>query len=105
MNETSPAAEPSAPARRLRAVMAACRLRVRWPGTRRALTPEQRARAAEAFDARESCLTAGKKLLDTAHPAFRAVTAIRGEAEACWRSMSLPFPEPGVRLVPQGRIP
>src|SRR5206468_1239403 len=44
-------------------------------------------------------LSAGKKLLDTAHSAFRAVTAIRGKVDAYWKGMSLPFPEPGVRLI------
>ena len=41
--------------------------------------PEQKAQAAEAFDAEGQFLSAGKKLIDTSHTAFRAVTAIRGK--------------------------
>jgi hypothetical protein len=96
---------PSAdPARRLRTTMAACRVQFTWLGTQKSLTPEQRARAASAFDADAPSLSAGKKLLDTRHPAFRAVTAVRGQIEAYWRGLSLPFPEPGVRLLRQDSL-
>lgn len=87
------------PAQRLRSTMAAARVPFTWMGTRKALNPEQKARAAEAFDAEGQFLSAGKKLIDTTHPAFRAVTAIRGQADAYWKGISLPFPEPGVRLI------
>ncbi|WP_435011921.1 hypothetical protein P12x_006155 (plasmid) [Tundrisphaera lichenicola] len=87
------------PARRLRATMAAARVSFTWFGVQKALTREQKARAAEAFDAEGPFLSAGKKLIDTRHVAFRAVTAIRGKADAYWRGQSLPFPEPGVRLI------
>jgi hypothetical protein len=79
--------------------MAAARVSFTWLGVQKTLTREQKARAAEAFDAQGPFLSAGKKLLDTTHPAFRAVTAIRGKVDAYWRGMSLPFPEPGVRLI------
>jgi hypothetical protein len=87
------------PAQRLRATMAAARVSYTWLGTQRSLNPEQKARAAEAFGAEGQYLSAGKKLLDTTHPAFRAVTAIRGQVDAYWKGLSLPFPEPGVRLI------
>ena len=95
---------PDAPADRLRATMAACRVQFCWLGTQKSLTPEQRAAAACAFDADGRALSAGKKLLDVAHPAFRAVTAVRGQVESYWRSLTLPFPEPGVRLIRQERV-
>ena len=92
------------PAQRLRATMAACRVQFTWFGTRKTLTPEQRAQAAEAFDAQGAFLSAGKKLLDLKHPAFRAVTAVRGKIGSCWRGLSLPYTEPGVRLIRQDRV-
>jgi hypothetical protein len=79
--------------------MAAVRVSFTWLGTRKSLTPEQRAEAAQPFDAEGQSLSAGKKILDNRHPAFRAVTAIRGKIASAWKSMSLPFPEPGVRLI------
>ena len=79
--------------------MAAARVSFTWMGTQKTLNPDQKARAAEAFGAEGQYLSAGKKLLDTGHSAFRAVTAIRGKADAYWRGLSLPFPEPGVRLI------
>ena len=86
-------------AERLRQSMAAMRLSFRWLGTRKTLSPEQRSQAAESFGAEGEFLTAGKKLLDTRHPRFRAVNAIRGTALAFFKASSLPFPEPAVRLL------
>jgi hypothetical protein len=42
--------------------------------------------------------------MDTRHTAFRAVTAVRTKATDYWRGLSLPFPEPGVRLIKQGKV-
>src|SRR5437868_3582461 len=89
------------PAERLRTTMTAIRLSFAWFGTRKTLTPEQRGQAAEPFDAQGDYLSAGKKLLDTKHPAFKAVTNVRGRAVAYWRGISLPFPESGIRLIRQ----
>jgi hypothetical protein len=84
--------------------MAAVRVSFTWLGTRKSLTPEQRAEAAQPFDAEGQSLSAAKKILDNRHPAFRAVTAIRGKIASAWKSMSLPFPEPGVRLIKRDQI-
>ena len=87
------------PARRLRSTMAAARVSFTWMGTQKTLNAEQKARAAETFGAEGQYLSAGKKLIDTGHSAFRAVTAIRGKVDSYWKGLSLPFPEPGVRLI------
>ncbi len=92
------------PADRLRTTMAAVRVFMSWMGTRKTLTAEQRAEAAEPFGTDVRFLSAGKRLLDISHPAFKAVTAVRGKVIAYWKSMSLPYPEPGIRLIRQDRI-
>ena len=92
-------ADTSDPAGRLRATMAASRVHFRWFGTQKSLSSEQRAVAADSFDAEGSYLSATKRLVDVKHPAFRAVTAIRTRITDGWRSRSLPYPEPGVRLI------
>ncbi|MEN6498271.1 MAG: hypothetical protein ABFD16_28560 [Thermoguttaceae bacterium] len=86
-------------AQRLRATMAAMRLSFTWFGTRKTLTQEQKSQAADTFGAEGEFLSAGKKLVDTKHPAFRAVTTVRNRAIAYFRGVSLPYPEPGLRLV------
>jgi hypothetical protein len=91
-------------AQRLRITMAACRVRFAWPGVEKALTPEQTARAARHFEATPQSLRATKRLIDIHHPAFRAVTSIRGEIESYWRGLTLPFPETGVRLIPLDEV-
>lgn len=88
-------------ASRLRTTMAAVRVCFTWFGTRKSLNTEQKAQAAESFGAEGQFLTAGKKLLDSSHPAFKAVTAIRGHIVSQWKGISLPFPEPGIRLIRQ----
>lgn len=88
----------------LRTTMAAVRVSFTWFGTRRTLSAEQKAQAADTFGAEGSFLSAGKKLLDTRHPVMKAATAVRGRIVALWRAMSLPYPEPGVRLIRQDRI-
>ena len=97
-------AQPATPAERLRTTMAACRIQFTWFGTKKSLTAEQKAQAAETFDAEGQFLSAGKKLLDTKHTAYRAVTAIRTKITEYWRGLTLPFPEPGVRLIKHDEI-
>ncbi len=88
----------------LRNSSAAVRLSFTWMGVRRSLTSHQRSIAADSFGAEGDFLSAGKKLIDTKHPKFKAVTAIRGEAVSMWKSLSLPWPEPGIRLIRREQI-
>ena len=88
-------------AQRLRTTMAAVRLAFTWLGVRKTLAPEQRTTAARAFQADRELLSASKLILDTKNPAYRAVAAVRSEASTYWRNLTLPFPEAGVRLLPQ----
>ena len=88
----------------LRAITAAIRLSFTWFGTRKTLTPEQKAQAADTFGAEGDFLSAGKKLIDTRHPAFKSVTSVRGRIVSYWRGISLPYPEPGIRLIRQDDV-
>jgi hypothetical protein len=84
--------------------MAAVRVMFTWFGTRKTLTPAQKSEAADTFGAEGEFLSAGKKLIDTRHPAFKEVTAVRGRIVNFWKGLSLPYPEPGIRLIRQGDI-
>ena len=99
-----PVETSSSPAARLRTTMAAVRLAFTWFGVRKTLSPVQKAEAAATFDAAGNFLSAGKKLLDTSHPAYKAVTSVRGQILAFWRGISLPFPDPGIRLIRQDDV-
>ena len=92
------------PAQWLRETTAAVRVSFTWMGVRKTLTPEQRNQAADSFGAEGDYLSARKKLLDTKHTAYKEVTAIRGKVIAHWKSLTLPFPEPGIRLIRQHQI-
>jgi hypothetical protein len=91
-------------AQRLRTTMAAVKLSFTWLGVRKTLAPEQRTTAARAFHADRELLSASKFILDTKNPAYRAVAAVRSEASSYWRTVTLPFPEAGIRLLPQNSL-
>lgn len=100
-----PTTRPSTtPAQRLRTSTAAVRLSFTWFGVRKSLSAEQKAQAAESFGAEGDCLSAAKRLLDTKHPAFKAVAAVKNKATGFWKSLSLPYPESGIRLIRQDRV-
>ena len=100
----SESSQPVTPAQYLRGITAAVRVAFTWFGTRKSLSPEQKAEAADAFGAEGNYLSAAKKLLDTKHPAFKAVTSVRGRILSYWKGNSLPFPEPGLRLIRQDDV-
>jgi hypothetical protein len=101
LEEEPQALEARRPADRLQATMVAVRVSLRWLGVRKTLTREQKTQAAESFGAQGDFLSAGKKLLDTRHPVFQAVSAVRHQIGCYWKAVSLPFPEPGIRLIRQ----
>ncbi len=92
------------PAQWLRETTAAVRVSFTWFGVRKALTNEQKSQAAEPFGAEGDFLSARKKLLDTKHTAYKEVTSLRGKVSAYWKALTVPFPEPGVRLIRQHEI-
>lgn len=94
----------SIPAQRLRTTMAGVRLSVTSLGVRKSLTPQQKSQAADTFGAEGAYVSAAKKLLDTAHPAFKRVTGVKNQAVNYWKGLSLPYPEPGLRLIRQDDI-
>ena len=91
-------------AQRLRATFAAVRVCFTWFGVRKSLSTEQKAQAAEQFGAEGQFLSAAKKLLDTRDPKFRRVTSVRSRVVAYWKALSLPYPEPGMRLIKQDDV-
>ncbi|TWT51380.1 hypothetical protein Pla22_41580 [Rubripirellula amarantea] len=84
---------------RLQAETTAVRLKIHWPGVRKTLSQDQTRQAAGTFDADIKSVSASKKLLDTRHPAFRAATAVRKQAADYWKNHTLPYVEPGMRLI------
>lgn len=89
---------------RLRENFSACRLKFKWLGTSKTLSADQKSQAAEAFDADSGSISAGKRLIDVKHDAWKALTSIKSQATKYWKDNSLPFPETGLRLIRQDRI-
>lgn len=103
-NPTPSTPSSTSSAQWLRQISAAVKVAFTWFGIRKTLTPEQKTQAAEPFGAEGDYLSARKKLLDTHHPAYKDVTAMRGKIGSYWKCLTLPFPEPGVRLIRQEHV-
>lgn len=88
-------------AREMRQNMGAVKLSFSWMGTQRKLSDAQTKQAADTFDAATELVKASKRLIDTKHPAYRAATAIKSQAQAFWRGITLPYPQEGIRLIRQ----
>ena len=101
---TTGATETTPASNRLRSTMAAARLGFTWLGVRKSLSSTQKDQAANSFGAEGKFLSAGKKLLDTSHPAYKGVTSVRSRAVSYWKGISLPFPEPAIRLIRQDTV-
>ena len=91
-------------ASRLRRVAAAVRVALHWWGVHRSLSPQQKEEVGLTYAADARLVTAGKKLLDTRHEAFRRLTAIRTRLGNYWRGLTLPYTEPGIRLIRQSDV-
>lgn len=102
--EDPAAASETTSAARLKAITTAIRVAISWFGVSKSLTPQQKSQAADAFGAEGEFLSAGKKLIDVRHPAYKAVTNVRGRIIALWKGLTLPFPQPGVRLIRQDDV-
>lgn len=92
------------PAERLRRTAAAVRVSLHWWGTHRRLTDEQKEEVSAGYRADSRFLTAGKRIIDVRHESYRKLTSLRTLIINFWRSMTLPFTEPGIRLLRQSDI-
>lgn len=91
-------------ARDIRSNMGAVKVSFSWLGTRRSLSDSQTRQAATQFDADAELVSAYKKLIDTKHPAFKAVTAVKNQVISYWRGITMPYPIEGVRLIKRDDI-
>src|ERR1700736_3280735 len=92
------------PGQRLRRLAAAVRVHFTWWGVHRTLTAQQKEEVGLAYDADARFLTAGKKIVNVRHEAFRRLTSVRTRAVNYWRGLTLPYVEPGVRLIRQADV-
>ena len=96
--------DQASPAQRLRRLAAAVRVHFTWWGTHKTLNSQQKEEVGQAYDADSRLLTAGKKLIDTRHDAFRKLTSLRTRIVQYWPGITLPYTEPGIRLLRQSDV-
>jgi hypothetical protein len=88
----------------LRIETTAVKVSISWLGTRKTVTEYQRDAMASPFGADARAISASKRLLDSKHPTWKALVKTKGEAKRAIEEMTLPFPEDGLRLLPNDRI-
>src|SRR5437588_5352220 len=91
--------DTATPAQRLRRTAAAVRVHFTWWGVHKTLTAQQKEEVSASYGADMRFLTAGKKLVNVRHDAFRKLTSLRSSIVKFWKGMSLPYVEPGLRLI------
>ena len=96
--------DDASPAQRLRRTAAAVRVHFTWWGVHKTLTAQQKEEVGLTYAADARFLTAGKKLVDTRHETFRRLTSVRSRATNYWRGLTLPYTEPGIRLIQQSNV-
>lgn len=79
--------------------MSGVRLHITWFGNQKQVSKDQKVQAAETFDAESGFVSMSKKLLDTKDDAWKKLVEIRGLMQSTWKNESLPYPEPGIRLM------
>jgi hypothetical protein len=94
----------ASPAQRLRRTAAAVRVHFTWWGVHKTLTGQQKEEVGLAYGADSRLLTAGKRLVDVRHAAFRRLTSLRTRIVHYWRGLTLPYVEDGMRLIRQADI-
>jgi len=91
-------------AKTLKKQMGAVRLaKSRWQLTRRLERPQVQ-KVANEFQADIRAIGASKKLIDPRAPKYRACCRIINEARTYWKSVTIPFPEDGIRLIRRDRM-
>lgn len=77
---------------------AGCALGFTWFGVKKAISADLKIEAAQMYEASGDMLTAGKKLIDTRDPLYRALTSLRSQLTGYWKARTLPYVEAGTRL-------
>lgn len=76
-----------------------CRLQIERLGQSKTLESDKRQQAASVFGTDSDFFRASKKLFNSKHPEYKAVTRILSRARAFWKESTLPYTEAGVRLL------
>jgi hypothetical protein len=96
--------ETLTPAETLQLQHCAMRVSFTWWGTTRTLRPDQKREIADDFDADVEILSASKRTINRKHPAYKAMTKVKRSVTSFWKAKTLPYPEPGIRLLPQSKL-
>src|SRR3984957_6040036 len=92
-------------AQELRVNAAAVRISFTWMGTTKRLSADHAHEAADTFGASDDAISASKKLINTKDKVYKVLTTLRSRIRTFWKDSTLPFPEPGIRLLRQQQVP
>jgi hypothetical protein len=88
----------------LAAATIGCRIKFSWLGATRSLDDSQSERTAALFSADADFIKASKKLFDNNRAEYKAVNRVKNSIRQYWQNNTLPFTEPGVRLLRRSMV-
>ncbi len=88
----------------LRTETAAVSITIARFGVSRVLGDGDQERAARPFGADKEALKSRKQILNTKHEKFKAVSSCLSSARATWKEMTVPYPQPKIRLIRRDRV-
>jgi len=101
------------PSEKLKNECVGVRLSFNWFSTGKQVDKETKMQMAEAADSDESGFSASKRMMDSKHPTVKKVNELKSRIKGYFDSMTIPLgnfvagrggPEPGIRLLPVGKI-
>lgn len=95
---SSPAPCEIAPSALMEA-LAGTKVQFKWLGTQKSLTDEEKEDMARSKGVSADMLRLGKSLLNTKNEHYRALTKIQSRVKDYWHSNTLPWVDPGIRLL------
>lgn len=89
---------------RLRQMCAASRVHFTWLGLKKAVKGEVKNEIAESTGTDVKYLTVSKSIIKATEEPIKKLSELKGEITRYWRGCTLPYVEPGWRLIRQDRV-
>lgn len=83
----------------MKKMMVASKITIHWVGASKVMGRGIRETMASAVEAEESSITASKRLYNSRIECIREINALKSKIREFWLEMSLPYVEPGIRLI------
>ena len=92
-------------AEQVREFLTGSTLSFHWWGASRSFERDGILATAETLEADHEMISARNRIIDTRHPAYRALTSLRSSIQHHWKQHTMPYVIPGMRLARREQMP